>query len=302
MMPSVQGKLSIDRKCFLAKVSRAGFYRWLRKKQPAAEEMTVRSAIQEIAVEHHRNYGYRRIAAELRHRGMVVNRKRVLRIMQDDNLLAIRKRRFVRTTDSGHAFEVFLNLAKRMELTAPNQLWIADITYIRLQTEFVYMAVVLDAFSRRVIGWSLNRSLRSTVAVDALQHAIDTRKPPPGLVHHSDRGVQYASDEYTDLLRKHGATCSMSRVGNPYDNARCESFLKTLKQEEIYCHAYRDMEDLRIHTRAFIDEYYNRRRLHSALGYTSPEAFERAAKEQARSAASVSFERHMEIYPNDLHA
>ena len=301
MMPSVQGKLSVERMCRLAQVSRAGFYRWFQRKDPGAEEAVVRAAIQEIAVEHHRHYGYRRIAAELRHRGMVVNRKRVLRMMQDDNLLAIRKRRFVTTSDSGHPFEVFLNLAKRMELTAPNQLWIADITYIRLQTEFVYMAVVLDAFSRRVIGWALNRSLRSTVAVEALQQAIDARKPRPGLVHHSDRGVQYASEDYTQLLRTHGVTCSMSRVGNPYDNARCESFLKTLKQEEIYCHEYRDMEDLRVHTGSFIDEYYNRRRLHSALGYTSPEAFEQAANERSCPAARMSFKRHMEIYPNDLH-
>jgi putative transposase len=302
MMPSMQGKLSVERMCTLAQVSRAGFYRWLQRKEPGAEETAIRAAIQEIAVEHHRHYGYRRIAAELRHRGLVVNRKRVLRMMQDDNLLAIRKRKFITTTDSGHPFEVFLNLAKRMELTAPNQLWIADITYIRLQTEFVYLAVVLDAFSRRVIGWALNRSLRSTVAVEALQQAIDTRQPRPGLVHHSDRGVQYASEDYTELLRKQGATCSMSRAGNPYDNARCESFLKTLKQEEIYCHQYRDIEDLRIHSRAFIDEYYNRRRLHSALGYVSPEAFEQAANENVSPAAKISFKRHQEIYPHDLRA
>jgi transposase InsO family protein len=295
MMPSVQGKLSVERMCRLAQVSRAGFYRWLQRKESEAEETAVRAAIQEISVEHHRNYGYRRIAAELRHRGMVVNRKRVLRMMQDDNLLAIGRRRFVTTTDSGHPFEVFLNLAKRMELTAANQLWIADITYIRLQTEFVYMAVVLDAFSRRVIGWALNRSLRSTVAVEALQQAIDTRKPQPGLVHHSDRGVQYASEDYTELLRKHGATCSMSRVGNPYDNARCESFLKTLKQEEIYCHEYRDLDDLRVHSRAFMEEYYNRQRLHSALGYLSPDAFEQANERSAGPAARMSFVSQEEI-------
>ena len=233
---------------------------------------------------------------------MVVNRKRVLRMMQEDNLLAIRTRKFVCTTDSRHPFEVFLNLAKRMELTAPNQLWVADLTYIRLQQEFVYMAVVLDAFSRRVVGWALNRSLRSTVAVDALQQAIDKRKPLPGLVHHSDRGVQYASHDYIKLLRKHGATCSMSRVGNPYDNARCESFLKTLKQEEIYCREYRDLDDLRPHSSAFIDEYYNRRRLHSALGYVSPEAFEEARAMTAAPAARLSFVRHEEIYPDDLPA
>jgi transposase InsO family protein len=185
----MQGKLSVERMCTLAQVSRAGFYRWLRKSEPGMEEMAVRAAVQEVAVEHHWRYGYRRITAELRHRGMAVNRKRVLRIMQEDNLLAIRTRKFVRTTDSHHTFEIFLNLAKRMKLTGPNQLWVADLTYIRLQQEFVYMAVVLDAFSRRVVGWALNRSLRSTVAVDALRQALENRQPPPGLVHHSDRGV-----------------------------------------------------------------------------------------------------------------
>ena len=299
-MPSLQGKLSVERMCTLAQISRAGYYRSLQRTQPGVEETAVRAAIQEVAVEHHRRYGYRRITAALRHRGMIVNRKRVLRMMQEDNLLAIRTRRFVATTDSGHPFEVFLNLAKRMELTAPDQLWVADLTYIRLQEDFVYMAVVLDAFSRRVVGWALNRSLRSTVAVDALQQAIDQRKPRPGLVHHSDRGVQYASGAYTELLRKLGATCSMSRVGNPYDNARCESFLKTLKHEEIYCREYRDLDDLRLHSSVFIDEYYNRHRLHSALGYVSPDAFEQATKQCTGPAARMSFIRHEEIYPNDL--
>jgi len=296
----MQGKLSTERMCTLAQVSRAGFYRWLRNSQPGAEDMAVRAAVQEVAVAHHRRYGYRRITAELRHRGMIANRKRVLRIMQEDNLLAIRTRKFVRTTDSHHSLEVFLNLAQRMELTAPNQLWVADLTYVRLQQEFVYVAVVLDAFSRRVIGWALNRSLRSTVAVEALRQALENRKPLPGLVHHSDRGVQYASHDYTEMLRNQGAICSMSRAGNPYDNARCESFLKTLKQEEIYCREYRDLDDLRHHIGAFIDDYYNPQRLHSALGYLSPEAFEAAATYDAGSAARMSFERHEEIYPNDL--
>src|SRR3954454_17164381 len=194
-MPALQGKVSVERMCALAQVSRAGFYRWLQGKQPGVEETVVRAAIQEVAVEHHRRYGHRRITAALRYRDMVVNRKRVLRMMQEDNLLAIRTRKFVRTTDSEHQFETFLNLAKRMDLTAINQLWVADLTYIRLQQEFVYMAVVLDAFSRRVVGWALNHSLRSTVALDALQQAIADRKPVPGWVHHSDRGVQYASEE-----------------------------------------------------------------------------------------------------------
>jgi transposase InsO family protein len=161
MLSSLQGKLSVERMCTLAQVSRAGFYRWLKTKEPTAEENGVRSAIQEIAVQHRRCYGYRRITAQLRQRGMVVNRKRVLRMMQEDNLLAIRTRKFVPTTDSRHSFEVYLNLAKRMELTAPNQLWVADLTYVRVQQEFVYLAVVLDAFSRRVVGWALNQSLRA---------------------------------------------------------------------------------------------------------------------------------------------
>jgi transposase InsO family protein len=291
----MQGKLTVERMCRLAEVSRAGFYRWLRKTGPEAEEIAVRAAIQETAVEHHRHYGYRRITAALRHRGMMVNRKRVLRMMQEDNLLAIRTRKFVATTESRHRFEVYLNLAKRMELTAPNQLWVADLTYIRLAQEFVYLAVVLDAFSRRVVGWAFNRSLRSAVAVEALQQALDARKPLPGLVHHSDRGVQYAAEDYITLLRRHGATCSMSRVGNPYDNARCESFLKTLKQEEIYCHEYRDLDDLRAHSSAFIERYYNRQRLHSALGYVSPEAFEQAYEHSARQAARMSFVSHEEV-------
>ena len=300
MTASLQGKLSVERMCTLAEVSRAGFYRCLRAEQPEAEEVAVRAAIQAIAIEHHRNYGYRRIAAELRIRGMLVNHKRVLRLMQIDNLLAVRTRRFVATTDSRHGFEVFLNVAKQMELTAVNQLWVADLTYIRLQHEFVYMAVILDAFSRRVIGWALSRNLRSEFTAEALRHALESRQPRPGLVHHSDRGVQYASDKYTELLRKHGIVLSMSRPGNPYDNARCESFLKTLKQEEIYCRQYRDLDDLRSHSSAFIEDYYNRRRLHSALGYLSPESFELAREDNARIVAKMSFLRHQEIYPNDV--
>ena len=189
-----------------------------------------------------------------------------------------------------------------MELTAPNQLWVADLTYIRLQQEFVYMAVVLDAFSRRVVGWAIESQPAQHSCCGRAQQAMENRKPLPGLVHHSDRGVQYASHDYIELLRRHGATCSMSRVGNPYDNARCESFLKTLKQEEIYCHEYRDLDDLRLHSSAFIDEYYNRQRLHSALGYVSPEAFEQAASKCGGPAARMSFVRHEEIYPDDLPA
>ena len=229
----MQGNLSIERMCELAKVSRAGFYRSLQEQRPQEEDTEVRSAIQAIALGHRRRYGYRRVAAELKRRGMQVNHKRVARIMREDNLLAVQPRQFVTTTDSGHALEIYLNLAWRMKLTGIDQLWVADITYIRLQAEFVYLAVVLDGYSRRVVGWKLDRTLTSRLAIEALQGAIASRRPPPGLVHHSDRGVQYASAEYVAILTGHGMVSSMSRPANPYDNASCESFIKTLKREEF---------------------------------------------------------------------
>jgi putative transposase len=292
----MQGNLSIERMCYLAQVSRAGFYRSLAEQMPVEEEMEVRSAMQQIAMEHRRRYGYRRITAELRRRGMLVNHKRVSRIMREDNLLAVQPRAFVVTTDSNHKLEVYLNLASRMKLTGINQLWVADITYIRLLAEFVYLAVILDAFSRKVVGWELDRTLASRLPLAALERAIAERKPPPGLVHHSDRGVQYASGDYVKILRKHQAIPSMSRPANPYDNASCESFMKTLKREEIYANEYRDLEHLRANIEAFIEQYYNRCRLHSALGYQSPEEFEQAATEAVSLGASMSFFRHEEIY------
>jgi transposase InsO family protein len=240
--------------------------------------MEVRSTIQAIAVEHRRRYGYRRITAELRRRGMLVNHKRVARMMREDNLLAVQPRTFMVTTDSAHALEVFLNLARRMTLTGINQLWVADITYIRLQREFVYLAVILDAFSRKVVGWTLDRSLASRLAISALEQAIARRQPPSGLVHHSDRGVQYASAEYVSLLQAHQMIPSMSRPANPYDNASCESFMKTLKREEIYANDYQTLEHLATNIERFIDEYYNQCRLHSALGYRPPDEFERQSE------------------------
>ena len=272
----LQGKLTVEQMCQLAGVSRAGFYRHLVEVEPDAEEMELRDAIQRIYLEHRRHYGYRRITAELRHRGMLVNRKRVARLMREDNLVAVSQRKFVVTTDSQHDFQVYLNLAARMEVTAVNQLWVADITYIRLRREFVFLAVILDAYSRRVVGRCLARSLHSELALAALQQAIASRRPQPGLVHHSDRGVQYASREYTDLLEAHGIIPSMSRPGNPWDNASCESFMNTLKREEIYCRDHKDYEDLDQHLDVFIDHYYNHKRLHSALGYRSPADFEAA--------------------------
>lgn len=239
--------------------------------------MAVRAAIQQIVLEHRRRYGYRRVTAELRRRGLVVNHKRVARLMQEDQLLALRRRPWVATTEAGHELPVYVNLARRMQLSAPDQLWVADITYIRLAQEFVYLAVVVDGFSRRAVGWALEHSLQTPLTVAALKMAVAARRPAAGLVHHSDRGIQYAAAEYAVLLTQHGITASMSRPAYPYDNAQCESFIKTLKQEEIYCHRYRDLEDLRSHLREFLEEYYNCRRLHSALGYRTPAEFEAAA-------------------------
>src|SRR5579864_4695321 len=226
---SMQGSLGIEEMCQLAQVSRAGFYRSLQEQRPVEEEMEVRSAIQQIVLEHRRRYGYRRVSAELRRQGMLVNHKRVARIMREDDLLALQPKRFVVTTDSQHELEVYLNLANRMKLTGINQLWVADITYIRLKAEFVYLAVILDGFSRKVVGWALDRTLAVRLTIGALEQAIERRQPAPGLVHHSDRGVQYASEDYGVVLERHGMIPSMSRPANPYDNASCESFIKTLK-------------------------------------------------------------------------
>jgi putative transposase len=287
---SRQGGLRIERMCQLAQVSRAGFYRSLQEHQPMEEDMDVRSAIQGIAVAHRRRYGYRRITAELRRRGLLVNHKRVVRLMREDNLLAVQPRAFVVTTDAQHDLEVYLNLAPRLTLTGINQLWVADITYIRLKGEFVYLAVILDAYSRKVVGWALDRTLAARLPIAALAHALAERHPPPGLVHHSDRGVQYASEAYVTMLRAHHMIPSMSRPANPYDNASCESFMKTLKREEIYANTYRDLDHLRMNMEAFIDQYYNRARLHSALGYRPPEEFEHAvAPVNPSGAATIQF-------------
>jgi transposase InsO family protein len=282
--------------CWLARVSRAGYYRSLRQHQVDEEEMAVRAAMQEIALLHRRRYGYRRMGAELRRQGLQVNHKRVARLMREDNLLAIRQRRFVITTDSEHDLEVYLNLAARMKLTGADQLWVADLTYIRLRGEFVYLAVVLDKWSRRVVGWSLDRTLAARLAVVALEQAIADRRPRPGLVHHSDRGIQYASQQYVGVLRREGMVPSMSRPANPYDNATCESFMKTLKQEEIYCGEYRDLEDLRGHVEEFLNRYYNRQRLHSALGYRTPVEYEEqgggSSEPEGAEGPKMSFFRH----------
>jgi transposase InsO family protein len=258
----------------LARVSRASYYRFDENTESSADsDMDLRDAIQRIALEWP-SYGRRRITHELRRRGWKVNGKRVYRLMREDNLLCVRRRKFVVTTDSNHGRKVYPNLTPQMVLTGMDQLWIADITYIRLQTEFIYLAVILDAYSRRVIGWALDRTLEDELTLAALRMALSQRVVEPGLVHHSDRGSQYASGDYTDLLKDNGIQISMSRKANPWDNAACESFMKTLKYEEVHRNEYRDLADAKSAIGTFLEKIYNRKRLHSALGYLPPQEFE----------------------------
>jgi transposase InsO family protein len=261
--------------CELAQVSRAGYYRFRQASAPVTNDMELRDDIQRIALEFP-CYGWRRVTAELRRQGWTVNHKRVRRILREDNLLCLRKRKFVVTTDSHHGRTVYPNLAAHMELSGLNQLWVADITYIRLEAEFVYLAVVIDAFSRRVIGWALERHVEDDLTLAALRMALQQRRPVAGLVHHSDRGSQYASGDYTDLLKAHGCEISMSHKASPWENAGCESWMKTLKCEEVYRQEYRDLSEARASIARFIDKVYNQKRLHSALGYRPPVEFEQA--------------------------
>ena len=276
--------IPLRRLCELAQASRAGFYRWRQAVAPVANDMELRDEIQRIALEFP-YYGWRRVTAELRRRGWTVNHKRVRRIMREDNLLCLRRRKFVVTTDSDHGRPVYPNLAANRELSGIDQLWIADITYIRLETEFIYLAVVIDAFSRRVIGWSLDRTIEDDLALAALRVALEQRRPTAGLVHHSDRGSQYASGDYTDLLKASGIAISMSHKASPWENATCESWMKTLKSEEVYRQEYRDLAEARASLMQFIDKVYNQKRLHSALGYRPPEEFEQSLALSARVGA-----------------
>jgi putative transposase len=238
----------------VAEVSRAGYYRHWQASAPRREETGLRDAIQQLALAR-RHYGYRRIAALLSREGWQANHKRVLRLMREDNLLCLRKAAFVpTTTDSRHGWRVVPNFARDIELTGLDQLWVADITYLHLAEEFAYLAIVLDAFSRRVVGWALETHLQASLAIAALVMAITERRPAPGsLIHHSDRGVQYACGDYARLLADHDIRPSMSRVGNPYDNAKAESFMKTLKQEEVDGSAYRDAAEARARIGRILD-------------------------------------------------
>lgn len=272
-------QLSISRSCRALDVSRSGYCKWQKDRTeipPEDNENTVlRDEIQEIALEFP-GYGYRRITAELENRGYSINHKRVLSLMRQDNLLCQKKKFKPITTDSSHSLPVYPNILKNTRITGPNQVWASDITYIQLQHEHIYLAVVLDLASRKCIGWDLGRNLGSQLAMNALARALRNRwsESLTGLIHHSDQGVQYASKDYVDCLKNHNILISMARKGNPYDNAFAESFIKTLKVEEVYLNEYETFEDALRNIRHFIEKVYNEKRLHSALDYRSPDQFE----------------------------
>ncbi len=273
-----RGRVSVSRAVRSLGVSRSGYYDWLNRdeaKPGEGSDLLLREEIQRIVLDYPR-YGYRRVAVELGNRGFRAGEKKVLRLMRMDNLLCVRKRYRLCTTDSNHGMPVYDNLARGLRVTGLNQLWVSDITYIRLPREFVYLAAVLDVYSRRCLGWELGRIIDTRLVLGALRKALETRGPGlEGLVHHSDQGVQYASREYVECLKEHGIRVSMSRRGNPYDNAYAESFMKTLKYEEVYLNEYETYREALENIERFIDEVYNQKRLHSSIGYKSPIEYEK---------------------------
>jgi transposase InsO family protein len=265
--------VSLKELCELFSVSRSWYYERPTPEEKARTDVELRDAIERIVLEFP-GYGYRRVTAELHRRGWTVNHKRVLRIMREESLLCQLQRRFKATTNSAHSFGSYPNLLKGVELDGPDQGWISDITYVRLPASFCYLAAILDAYSRKCVGWALSRWIDTRLTLSALEMALSSRRPGPGLIHHSDQGVQYASGEYVTRLEDAGAQISMAAVGNPYENAKAESFFRTLKMEEVYLKDYQDFEEAEQNIAEFIEEVYNQKRLHSSLGYLPPVEFE----------------------------
>jgi len=270
-----RGSLSISACCRLFGVSRSAYYHHrCNNATPNEDETILKDKIEKIVLEFP-GYGYRRVTKELHNRGYIVNHKRVLRIMQQNSLLCRLKRPFIPTTDSMHLYPTYPNLTKDLVLTGIDQLWVADITYIRLPKEFCYLAIILDAYSRKIIGWNLSRGIDQELTLRALKMALSNRHTSPGLIHHSDQGAQYACLDYTKLLKENGIKISMSAKGNPYENAKAESFIKTLKQEEVYISDYNNVFEAKANIGRFLEDVYNKKRLHSSIGYLSPNDFER---------------------------
>ena len=272
-----KNEIPVKDACTAFQISKGSYYHWKNSEEQQDLNKYLRKEIQGIALEFP-FYGYRRVSKELRRRELVANHKKVLRIMREDNLVCRRKKAFRPvTTDSDHNYNIYPNLIKNIEVTGLNQVWVSDITYIRLPEGFSYLAAVMDMFSRKCIGWSLGRNIDSLLTLEALEMAITKRKQIgfSNLTHHSDRGVQYASDDYVELLERNGIMISMSASGNPYDNAFAESFNKTLKVEEVYINEYETFEDALKNIKHFIEIVYNKKRLHSSIGYVPPEEFER---------------------------
>lgn len=277
LLERYHGRLPVREMCKLARISSSAYYDWRLEKMDSDEEGESDRALIamiEAIVLKKPGYGYRRIGAQLRRQGRVVNHKRLLRLMRKHNLIKKKRRRVPRARSSEASVSIFPNLVKDLALSGPDQLWVSDITYIRQGGGFVYLAAVLDAFSRKVVGWSLGKNMTSELSLSALKMAIARRSPGPGLIHHSDRGSQYACGAYVSHLCSHNIGISMSRPGNPYDNAKAESFMATLKQEEVYQNQYDTFTEAFQRIAYFIEDEYNTKRLHSSLGYLSPVEFE----------------------------